>query len=128
MMPPGQGPTGVTAVDAKLDKHIDTLFRNSQMMPVVTIMGVFIPIVLVFAGPLGLVYAAQRARLLRRIDNGELSLSGPPPLPGAVSVQDKIATLRRQSLRLIVPGIIMGVYALFLAAVMLMVVLGNRSR
>jgi hypothetical protein len=53
-------------------------------MPILAILGIFVPILLVIGGPLGLLYWFWRRDLLQAADSGALGLNwGPPPLPGA---------------------------------------------
>jgi len=76
-------------------------------MPALAFAGVIIPLILLFAAPLGLVYAGQRTRLLRRIDSAE-----PPDDPKVV---EQINYIRERNRRLDVPIIVAGVYLVIVA-------------
>lgn len=62
-------------MDPRLAKRIDHLYRNCKQMPLLCILGLFVPIILLFVAPLSLVYAAQRSRLLREVKSIDLAAS-----------------------------------------------------
>ena len=78
-------------------------------MVMLTILGILIPILLLFAAPLGIVYAFQRSKLLKEIDSGEFS-----PAP---SEMEMVAYLRGNSVRYYLPSIIVVFAVLFVVAV-----------
>ena len=42
------------SLDPQLEKKIDTVYRGTKQMPFLAILGMFVPIVLVLGGPIGL--------------------------------------------------------------------------
>ena len=88
------------------------LFLEQQMQMVlrVRLTFFFVPIVLVIAVPLGLLYAFQRSQLLKK-------LSGQQVAAGDV---EKVEFLRRSSLRFYVPAIVFAVWALFILVIVVM--------
>ncbi len=111
---------GSYLMDPNTEKHVDQLYRNSKQMVAASALGVLVPIVLVIAAPLGLLYAYQRSRLLGRIATGKLdvpndSLSGSDP----PSLSDKIAYLRAHPLRFFAPFLVLGAAVLFVAIIAL---------
>jgi hypothetical protein len=96
-------------LDTKLAKRIDTLYRNTKQMPTLAILGIFVPIILVIGGPLGLLYWFWRRELLQTVDSGALSLDlVPPPLPGErqtgeLSAAAKLDFVRTHKHSLLIP-------------------------
>ena len=108
-------------MDAKTEKHIDQLYRNSRQMVLLSILGLFVPIVLVIAAPLGIMYALERSRLLKKVDRGNLDIAGSAePAPGTASASDKITYLRERPIRFLIPAIIVGAYLVLIAAIILL--------
>ncbi len=50
-------------MDARTEKRIEELYRNAKQMPLLTVLGLLVPIVLLFAVPLGIVYFIECSRL-----------------------------------------------------------------
>ena len=117
------------SLDTKLEKRIDTLYRNTKQMPILVILGFFVPITLVISGPLGLVYWFWRRALLLAADSGTLTLETvPPPIPGArpaggLSPAAKLDFIRRHKHSLLIPC-----YMLMAFIVVMSPDLGGRSR
>ena len=105
-------------MDVKTQKHVDNLFRNSKQMGMASIAGLIFPIVLIVAAPLGLLYAAQRSSLLKKIDSGEIDLSGDK------ETASKVDYLREHNLHFFVPTIVVGV--VILAIAMIVVFAGSK--
>ena len=95
--------SGEFTMDAELTRRIDSLYRNMKPMAALTFAGIIIPIILFFAGPLGLVYAGQRSRLLKILDSADTSSAAP-------EVAEKIEYIRAHKLRLYVAVIAFALY------------------
>jgi hypothetical protein len=95
-----------TGLDPKLEKRIDSLYRNAKQLPLLAIFGLFIPVIMLFAAPLGLVYAWQKARLLKLLEG--VDLDGGIPI-GKVTTAKKIECLTRWNARFYVPSILMAI-------------------
>lgn len=108
------------ALDPKVEKRIDTLYRTTRQMPLLTILGLFIPLVLLIGGPLGLMYWFWRRGLLQAADSGSLELdSVPPPLPGAkqsgeLSPAAKLEYIRNHKHTLLLPGLVLAVVVILI--------------
>ena len=111
-------------MDPKVQKHLDNLYRNTQQMPILNVFCLFVPVLLLISVPVGLLYAYQRRQLLKRVDSGEWPVPQTPPLPGQVSLSDKVNAVRRRNLRLWVPTILLGVFL----TVFLVIVLTHSPR
>ena len=105
-------------MDAKLIKQVDSLVRNMKPMPALAFAGVIIPIILLFAAPLGLVYAGQRLRLLKTLDS-----VAPPDTP---TVAEQVAYIRDHNWRLYVPMIVAVVYVAVIGGLFACVLLSGR--
>lgn len=99
------------ATDPRVEKRIDSLYRNVKQIPVLSILGLLVPIALLFAFPLALIYMFLRAKLLRDIDDGTVVIN---PLedrrssnPHELSVSQKVHYLRYHAARLWVPILIL---------------------
>jgi hypothetical protein len=78
-------------------KKIDTLYKTTKQMPLVTILGLAIPLIMLIAGCLSFLYASWRKKILAATDAGHLH----------VPDKDKIQYLRQHKLRLLLPGYIL---------------------
>lgn len=96
------------AGNARVAKRVDSLYRNVKMMPVLTALGLFVPLMLMLAVPLALVYLFLRRQLLEGIDRGAIVID-----PNHAAAE-QVAYLREHSLRLWAPLYVAGVWiALF---------------
>jgi hypothetical protein len=109
-------------LDTKLEKRIDTLYRNTKLMPILAILGILVPIFLVISGPLGLLYWFWRRNLLQAADSGALALdSVPPPLPGArpsgeLSSRAKLDFIRDHKHSLLIPCYLLVVFVVLVGS------------
>jgi hypothetical protein len=107
-------------LDAKTAKRIDSLYRNINSFLLLTILSIFIPLFLLFAVPLSLAYLYLRAKLLREIDSGRITIDGTDSLethrPNDLTIQQKVDFIRQNNTRLLLPGIV--VIALVLIVVL----------
>lgn len=111
--------------DPKLEKKIDTLYRNTNQMPLLAILGIFVPIVLVIGGPLGLFYWFWRRKLLEAIDSGGLVLAAaPPPLPSAGRVAELSSAAKLDFIRLHKHALLIPLYILAAGLVAIVVIIG----
>lgn len=105
-------------MDAKLIKEVDTLARNIKPLPALAFVGIIIPIILLFVAPLGLVYAGQRSRLLKKLES-----AAPPDDP---AVADQVGYIRDHHRRAYVPMIVAIVYVAVLIGLVAWVRLTGR--
>ena len=98
-----------TTTDLKRSKYVDNLYRNSKQMVLLTCLGFLVPVVLIIAAPLGLLYAFQRSRLLKKVSEATVQLSA--------ADAEKISFLRDHSLRFYAPAIIVGLWVLFIVSI-----------
>ncbi len=109
-------------LDPKLEKKIDTLYRNTKQMPIFAVLGIFVPIALVIGGPLGLLYWFWRRRLLEAADAGRLVFAPtPPPLPSPgrvaeLSTPAKLDFIRRHKHALLIPLYLLAAFAAIFGA------------
>ena len=82
-------------LDPKFVERLNTVYRSSKQMILLSILGVFIPIVLVFGAALGLIYFFQRKSLLSEIDSKNLQITQP--------LLDEVAYLRNNKQELLLP-------------------------
>ena len=80
-------------------------------------LGVFVPLVLIFAAPLGLLYAFQRSSLLKKVREGTILLSAEDA--------EKVNFLRDHSFRFYAPAIIVGFWFLFIVIIVSSVATGS---
>ena len=104
-------------LDPKLEKKIDTIYRNTRQMPILAILGIFVPFILVIGGPLGLLYWFWRRDILPAADSGSLGLdSVPPTLPpaarqsGGLSPATKLDFIRSHKHSLLIPIYMLGAF------------------
>jgi hypothetical protein len=96
-------------LEPKIEKRIDTLYRNTRQMPLLAILGILVPIILIIGGPLGLLYWFWRRDLLRAVDSGAIVLDPvPPSLPGTrqsgnLSSAAKLEFIRSRKQSLLIP-------------------------
>ena len=101
-------------LDPKLEKKIDTVYRGTRQMPFMALLGMFVPIVLVLGGPIGLLYWFWRRGLLEAVDSGRLHLETvPPPVPSRGRVPDlspsaKLDFIRSHKHSLLIPLYMLG--------------------
>ena len=121
------------AYDKKLEKKIDTLYRNTKQMPILAAVGVIVPIILVIGGGLGLLYWFWRRDLLAAADSGKLRFDpAPPPLlsPGRVvelSLAEKFDFIRSHKHSLLIPLYLFVAFAFVLCAfIAFLVITGPR--
>ena len=118
-------------LDPKLEKKIDTLYRNTKQMPILAILGIFIPFIFFIAGPLGLLYWFWRRDILLAADSGTLGLeSVPPPLPGAkplgeLSPASKLDFIRSHKHSLLIPIYILGAFLVVVGCFIAFLVITN---
>ena len=109
-------------LDLKLEKKIDTLYRNTKQMPILAIVGIFVPIALVIGGPLGLLYWFWRRGLLEALDSGRLVFDpAPPPLPSPGRVAElsspaKLDFIRSHKHALLIPLYLLGAFVVILGS------------
>jgi hypothetical protein len=109
-------------LEPKIEKKIDTLYRNTRQMPILAILGIFVPILLVIGGPLGLLYWFWRRDLLQAADSGALGLNwGPPPLPGArqsgeLSTAAKLDFIRSHKHSLLIPAYMLAAFVVLVGS------------
>jgi hypothetical protein len=110
------------ALDPKLEKKIDTIYRNTRQMPLLAILGLFVPIILVIGGPLGLLYWFWRRDILQAADSGALALdSVPPPLPnakrsGELSTAAKFDFIRSHKHSLLIPAYMLAAFVILVGS------------
>jgi hypothetical protein len=110
--------------DPKLEKRIDTLYRNTKQMPILAVVGLFVPIALLIGGPLGLLYWYWRKGLLNAIDSGKLAVDlAPPPLPSGgrmreLSSRAKLDYIRDHPHALLIPLYLLGAFVVLLGALL----------
>ena len=103
-------------LDPKLEKKIGTIYRNTKQMPILAILGIFVPFILVIGGPFGLLYWFWRRDILQAADSGTLGLdSVPPPLPtarqsGELSPATKLDFIRSHKHSLLIPIYMLGAF------------------
>ena len=113
----------------KLEKRIDTLYRNTRQMPLLSILGIFVPLVLLIGAPLGLLYWFWRRDLLQSADSGALALDpAPPPLPntrqsGELSTATKLDFIRSHRHSLLIPAYMLGAFVLVIGGLICFVVI-----
>jgi hypothetical protein len=98
-------------MDAKIEKRIDSLYRNISSFTTLTILSVIVPILLIFVVPLSLAYLYLRAKLLAEIDTGRIRLDSvmsdnSARTAGMTTVQ-KVDFIRQNSGRLWMPSIVL---------------------
>jgi hypothetical protein len=100
-------------VDKKTSKRIDSLYRNIKQLPLLAVLGIFIPILLPFVPLLCLAYLYLRSRLLAEIDSGKLPIDlvadSKTAKVGELSVVDKLKVIRSGG------GRLWAILAIFLA-------------
>jgi hypothetical protein len=116
-------------LNPKIEKKIDTLYRNTKQLPLLAILGVIVPIILIIAGPLGILYWCWRRDLLRDVDGGNIVLdASPPPLPSTakaaeLSTSAKLKFIREHPHSLLVPVYLLGAYAVLLGVIIAVAVI-----
>ncbi len=122
---PFQSPREVSnlagSMEPKLYRRLDALYRNGRLLPLITVLAIFVPILMLIVAPLGLVYAVQRYYLLK--DLGYSLLDDPQSLGDGLA-RDKIDAIRRWRARFYTPSIML----LLLGAATAIVVLGSVRR
>lgn len=98
-------------MDPKLIKRIDNMYRNMKPIVVMAFVGVLMPPILLFAAPLGLLYALQRIRLIDDIADASA--------PEDPALANKVAYIHEHNMRLFVPLIVMVVGLILLTAFVL---------
>lgn len=78
-------------------KKIDTIYKTTQQMPLVLILGLLFPVILLAAGGLSFVYASWRKNILAAIDAGQF----------VAQDEDKIQYIREHRVRLLLPGYVL---------------------
>ena len=106
------------SIDPKLAKKIEYLYRSMKPMVVLGIVGVLIPLILLLVAALGLVYAAQRSSLLKKVGSDFSSIP-------EVEIQEQLEYIRDHSFRLFFPAIMVGVYVAFIAIFVAVAILGS---
>ena len=105
-------------MDKDNEKRLDTLYRNTKQMPILTILGIFVPIVLFVAAPLGILYSIWRRNFLRDIDSEKFALTDPEtPTQGVLSNSEKLEFIRVRKVSLLAPTMVVGAYILLIIGV-----------
>jgi hypothetical protein len=107
-------------MEQKTIARINSLYSASKIMPWVCVLGIFIPILLIFGSLLGLLYRYQLSKLLILLDQ-QSSANLPPPLPvKGKTVAEKIEHIRKAKLAFVAP-LIVGVFYILAMAVIIVV-------
>jgi hypothetical protein len=93
-------------LNPELEKQVEAIYSNTKRMPVLTILGFIFPVLLIFAGPLGLLDWFRRNRILADYDAGNIVLH-----PNSI---EKLDHIRESKYSLLVPIWILGAWILFL--------------
>jgi hypothetical protein len=110
-------------MDEKLNKRIDSLYRNLRSFPLLIVVSVLIPIFLLFLPLLSLAYLYLRGKLLREIDSGMAIIEPAPDLPYSkvLTPAQKVDRIREYGKALWVPIIfwilIVGLIIILAAAI-----------
>lgn len=102
------------SLDAKTIARIDSLYSNAKVMPWLCVAGIFVPLVLLVGGLLGLLYWFWRKALLAQLDALSANPVGhllPDEGRGGPSLAQKIIVIREAKLTFLSPGIVFIAYA-----------------
>ncbi|QDT15444.1 hypothetical protein [Alienimonas californiensis] len=59
-------------MNARDAKRVDSLYRNLKQLPMMTVLGVLVPVLILILPPVGLAYWWLRRRLLANVDAGRI--------------------------------------------------------
>jgi hypothetical protein len=97
-------------IDTATIERIDYLYRRTRLTPLLTVLGVFIPIVFICLVPLSLLYLFQRRQLLRELSGNSIDETLGNVSPGEPSITHKIEFVRARKWLLLVPSFIFAIY------------------
>ena len=99
----------MSMADSKFEEKIDSVYRITKQMPIVSVLGLLVPIILVIGCVIGLFHWFRRWNLLKAVDSGRVILDqAPPPIPNAIQSGElssvaKLDFIRNNKHTLLVP-------------------------
>jgi hypothetical protein len=97
-------------IDTATADRVDYLYRRTRLTPLLSVLGVFIPIVFICLVPLSLLYLFQRRQLLRELSGAAIDQTPDEIGPGELSIRQKIEFVRKRKWFLLVPSFIFAIY------------------
>ncbi len=119
-------------MDERTVKRVDSVYRNIRQMPLLSALGIFVPIVGIVLLPVAIGYSFFLSSLLRQYRNQEIQFGAEAHFSqrdGEPSTEQKLVFLQRNGRRhLLFPFIVGSGWILFIIGIMFLIIILEMNR